>query len=240
MTQKIAAGTLAIIPLTLTGVVHSISVSLQDSALPAGTAGTTPAYVTALDASGAAIVGPGNFNAPVTLSDSDTSGTVSLSTTTVTAPGAKVTLAYSGHSIVQATIGASAAGVPPANVMAAIFAPAPRVFASFTLPNTLAANTAAYAIAAGPDGNLWVTTQGGSNAILKMTPAGVFTAFVGGTWPNLTADEYEGIAPGPDGNVWFTENSTKKIGRITPSRNRHGVLRHRRRLSEPDPRGAAG
>src|SRR5262249_9769732 len=67
-------------------------------------------------------------------------------------------------------------------------------------------------IAAGADGNLWFADYLGF-AMVRMTPAGVFTKF-----PTLTFDAVVvGATLGPDGNVWFTEYLHNKVGRITPN-----------------------
>jgi streptogramin lyase len=216
--QKIAAGKLAVIPLTLEGVVKSVTVSLGDNSPAAGTPANVPVFVTAFDPSGAAIIGPGNYGTAIKLTDSDTTGITSLSPTTVRGPGAKVTLAYNGRSIFHATIGAAGAS----NVTSTTFAPTPRIFASYT---TIAgAQSAAYAITAGPDGNVWYTTRSCSlcsastNSIVKMTTSGVQTAFIGGITPKLAANGvFSGITTGPDGNLWFTDNHNDTIGRITPA-----------------------
>ena len=67
-------------------------------------------------------------------------------------------------------------------------------------------------IASGPDGNLWFT-DGLRNAIVKLTPSGVFTFFA---IPTLGANPH-GITVGPDGALWFTEFNGNAIGRITVS-----------------------
>src|SRR5215471_2036010 len=67
-------------------------------------------------------------------------------------------------------------------------------------------------ITVGADGNLWFADYLGF-AIVRMTPAGVFTKF-----PTLTFDATPVDATlGPDGNVWFTEYLNNRIGRITPN-----------------------
>src|SRR5437899_3199703 len=72
--------------------------------------------------------------------------------------------------------------------------------------------TSPNAIAAGSDGNLWLTECYGYNDGRITTPGGITEFDVS------TADSGpEGIAPGPDGNMWFTESVGNKIGRITPS-----------------------
>jgi virginiamycin B lyase len=67
-----------------------------------------------------------------------------------------------------------------------------------------------WGIAAGPDGNFWVTELSG-NRIDRVTTAGVVTAF---PVPTPGSEPWE-IANGPDGNVWFTESVGNQIGRIT-------------------------
>lgn len=67
-------------------------------------------------------------------------------------------------------------------------------------------------IAAGPDGNLWITASQG-DAILRLTPAGVYTVF---PIPGDTNFPHS-ITAGPDGNIWFTLTWNREIGRITPS-----------------------
>ncbi len=64
-------------------------------------------------------------------------------------------------------------------------------------------------IAAGLDGNLWLTMCGGllGPAIQKITPAGAATYYPVSSCP-------DGITAGPDGNMWFTE-TYGAIGKIT-------------------------
>ncbi len=69
------------------------------------------------------------------------------------------------------------------------------------------------AITMGPDGNLWFT-EGLSNKIGRMTPAGDVTEFDAGS---TNRDFGQGITKGPDGNIWFTEPTDNWIGRITPA-----------------------
>ena len=64
-------------------------------------------------------------------------------------------------------------------------------------------------IASGPDGNIWFT-EDVRNAVVKLTPAGVFTFF---TIPTPSANP-QGITRGPDNALWFAENGVSKIGRI--------------------------
>ena len=64
-------------------------------------------------------------------------------------------------------------------------------------------------IASGPDGNLWFTEHL-NNAVVRLTPAGVFTFF---PIPTPAANP-SGITPGPDGALWFAENGVNQIGRV--------------------------
>lgn len=114
------------IPVTLSGVIATVDVTVTNgnNIIPGGFATSLPVIVTAKDASGAAIVGPGNYTTPITLTNADTSGVTTLSTTSVTSPGTAVTLAYaptdtnggelaiSGLPIGSTTISAAVAGLP--------------------------------------------------------------------------------------------------------------------------------
>ncbi len=66
------------------------------SSVPAGTSASVPVAITAKDAAGYTIVGPDAYANPIQLSNDDTSGATSLSASTVTGPGANVTLNYNG------------------------------------------------------------------------------------------------------------------------------------------------
>jgi hypothetical protein len=67
------------------------------------------------------------------------------------------------------------------------------------------------AIAGGPDGNVWFTEPGTTNAIGRITPDGGVSEY-----PIPTANsEPSGITAGPDGNLWFSEKAVNKIARIS-------------------------
>jgi virginiamycin B lyase len=212
VTQDITRGKTAAIALTLSGIVKSAAITLGNANPRAGSASSTRVYVTAYDATGAAIVGPGNFTEPIALTNSDTTHTTDLSTTTVNNASTAVTLSYDGGPLVSATIGANIKD--GSTVVDAIFAPVPEIAGSYSVPSSVVGKP--YAITTGSDGATWFTTVGGrTNAIVRATTDGAMTAFVGGIG-GLTNDEYLGIASGSDGNLWFTEYATSKIGRITP------------------------
>src|SRR4051794_14674232 len=62
-----------------------------------------------------------------------------------------------------------------------------------------------FGIAAGPDGNLWITDANtfSTPSVDRMTPSGDVTRFSTGTGSNP-----RGITSGPDGKLWFTLQST--------------------------------
>jgi streptogramin lyase len=80
---------------------------------------------------------------------------------------------------------------------------------------------APYGIGAGPDGNIWVTTNSGGgrqDSIVRITPAGAITSFQAGTRTGgFFGTGPESIATGPDGNLWFPEFFANRIGRMTPA-----------------------
>jgi streptogramin lyase len=80
----------------------------------------------------------------------------------------------------------------------------------FSIPTS---NSEPFAIAAGPDGNLWFTELN-ANKIARMNTDGTVTAEfqLPSGHSRLTS-----ITAGPDGNLWFTEDRNAKIGRITPT-----------------------
>jgi streptogramin lyase len=68
-----------------------------------------------------------------------------------------------------------------------------------------------YAMAVGPDGNLWFVEWGGQK-VGFITTSGVITQY-----PIPNAQALIGIAKGPDGNLWFTDTMAGTIGHISTS-----------------------
>jgi hypothetical protein len=100
-----------VLPLILNGVPSSIVVALTQSSVNGGVSASIPVSIVAEDAGGNIIVGPGSYANPITLTDSDGTGTTMLSTTTIAGPGQAVTLAYNGgHFTSPISISASASG----------------------------------------------------------------------------------------------------------------------------------
>ncbi|HLV97819.1 MAG TPA: hypothetical protein VKT82_03995 [Ktedonobacterales bacterium] len=87
-------------------------------------------------------------------------------------------------------------------------APAAPTIHEFSLPQP---NSSAGEIAAGPDGNLWLTLD---DKIVRMTPAGQVTTF---DLPTSSTFAWK-IALGPDHNLWFTEYESNQIGRLAPAK----------------------
>jgi hypothetical protein len=92
------------IPLTLTGIVNAVYLSLRTTSLPSGS-GTAILDVNAEDASGNIIVGPGNYNVPISVAASDPS--VALSATTVSGPNQPITVTVAKPTEVRFTANAS-------------------------------------------------------------------------------------------------------------------------------------
>ena len=135
--QTIVAGQANSVNVTFNGVVASLSMSAISTVTP-GTAGSVAIGVSALDADGNTIIGPGSYvdgsGNPVTiaLSNSDTSGNSSLSQTSLTTPPASpITLNYTANFDANPTISASATGF--ASVNAVVQFPAPTLTSLSTL-----------------------------------------------------------------------------------------------------------
>jgi hypothetical protein len=114
------------VKMTFSGVAAALSVALGTASVSAGTPATIPVVVTAKDAAGYTIVGSEPYASPIALALDDSSGATSLSTTTVSAPGASVTLAYNGSaSLAAARVSASIPGAGIAAPAATLSVQAP-------------------------------------------------------------------------------------------------------------------
>lgn len=115
-------------PLTTTGTVAKVAITV--GAGVAGIAATVPITVQAENANGYTILG--TYTNPIALTDSDTSGATSITTTGSDNPPADellsssdaATLKYTGAALNSAaTIGATASGVASSNIATATFSP---------------------------------------------------------------------------------------------------------------------
>ncbi|HET7814997.1 MAG TPA: hypothetical protein VFL13_11555, partial [Candidatus Baltobacteraceae bacterium] len=118
-----ASGTTTTAPVALNGTVASISVLLGSTPLGVvgGSSVTIPVSVIAKDSTGATIMG--TYTNPITIADTDTSGSTSLSTTSISDSNTSVTLAYNGANISPAAISATATGVAASAIANATFTP---------------------------------------------------------------------------------------------------------------------
>lgn len=116
------AGSTTTAPVTLSGAIASIALSIQGVGVP-GISATLPLAVIAKDANGATIMG--TYTSPITLTNSDTSGATTLSKTSLkdSTDAASVTLTYSGAALKNATISAASTGVSATNITNATFTP---------------------------------------------------------------------------------------------------------------------
>lgn len=152
----------ATIPVVLGGIVASIALSLSSATPASGAPVTIALAVTAKDPDGNTIVGPGNYaNGPISLTDSDTSGATSFSSsaaqagTTIAAPGS-VNVYYNGAtSLLAATFSANLSPALPGSA----------ITQAVLIPRTASASGGAVAIA--------VATIGGSTYAFVPVPTGL-------------------------------------------------------------------
>jgi virginiamycin B lyase len=209
----IKAGRLVTVPITLNAVVSSVIVLLGEPGsggltIAPGVAATIAVTVNAYDGAGNLIIAPGNYTAPIALSDSDRSGTTKLSATSVTAPGATISLAYNGGALTQATVTPSIlSGFPDTAGAAKLFANAAAAMTEFQIPTQ---GAFPFGIARGSDGAMWFTETRTNKIgrIVNGQPAKDFPIS-----PSANIPEF--IAAGPDGALWFTVRGTAMIGRMS-------------------------
>jgi hypothetical protein len=132
ITVRVVAGSVKKVPITLDGVVATATVLIGGHArasVPAGVPTSLPVTIDAYDGAGDLIVTPGSYDAatPVTLTDSDRSNVITLSTKSVSGPGADVKLKYDGGPIASATITVHVKGVAQSKIatLDVIAAPTP-------------------------------------------------------------------------------------------------------------------
>jgi hypothetical protein len=126
--STVVGGQTNVVQVTFGGVVASVALALAPATLHAGFASDASVAVVAKDAAGFVIVGQEPFVAPVALTNADTSGATTLSTSVLTAPSTPVTLHYNGAPLASARVSASVPGtsVGAATAMLTIAAaPAP-------------------------------------------------------------------------------------------------------------------
>jgi virginiamycin B lyase len=90
---------------------------------------------------------------------------------------------------------------------AALASAAPFVNGIFPLGSEVGTNNK---IVDGPDGNIWLTVEDGTNDVARVTPAGQVTEY-----DIVDINSAVGIAPGPDGNLWVTD--IEKAAKFAPA-----------------------
>jgi virginiamycin B lyase len=179
----------------LNGIIASLSVALGNTAPLMGTAVDIPISVTGSDADSNLIIGPGQYMNPITLANSDATGSTSLSVTTLTVPGAPVTLHYDGLHFANAIITASSVGVTSATSLP--LQPVPAAV-EYAIPSH---TNAGWSMTVGPDNALWFVE---ANAIGRVTTSGQVTEY-----PVPAGTDGPGsITTGPDGALWYTTYNT--------------------------------
>ena len=221
VSQKIVPDTANAIAATLNGVIASVQGTLSNAAPNAGTATNVTLTVSALDADANVIIGPGDYSDPIvlTVNDPTQSGQLSVAPSVLPTPGMTATVTYNGGTLASANIVLTATGVAAVSIP---FKPTATAV-DFTVPT--ATNRPQF-LAAGPDGNVWVTESPG-NIVASVTSAGVFTEY---TVPTANSNPQQ-IISASDGNLWFTEFNANKLGRITTA----GVFTEFPTLDSPPP-----
>ncbi|HST69974.1 MAG TPA: hypothetical protein VLI94_09990 [Solirubrobacterales bacterium] len=90
---------------------------------------------------------------------------------------------------------------------ATVVSAAPFVNGIFPLGSEVGTNNK---IVDGPDGNVWLTVEDGTNDVARVTPAGQVTEY-----DIVDINSAVGIAPGPDGNLWITD--IEKAAKFAPA-----------------------
>jgi hypothetical protein len=222
----IAAGTNNVVSLTFDPVVASATETYTVNAI-AGTPTAVPISISALDANGATIVGPGTYEtstgaaATITLSLTDPTGHSTLGGQTSYASPAPAgaspaaTLSYDGTptNFVYPKIGVSINGTATSATTVPLL-PSPVGPVTQLVASSVTVNSATR----GPDGNIWfaaydaTTSQASESEIGKYNvTSGVVTIYGLATTTAGPTD----IVTGGDGNLYFFEKGTTTFGQIT-------------------------
>jgi sugar lactone lactonase YvrE len=222
VTTTVVSGAANTVSLTLSGVVASVALALSNAAPPTGTMATIGLTVTARDADNDVIVGPGTYETPITLADSDSSGATTLSTTSVTSPSTSVTLTYDGNPAI-ATITATAPSVSAAS--ATLRSSISKIWVvsstgsvhSFTAagaastPTITSGLNGPYACAIDASGNLYVANLSANN-VTKYSPSGALLLTISGSMSGP-----EGVAVDAAGKIYVANQFSNSITTYTAS-----------------------
>ncbi|HEV2261523.1 MAG TPA: hypothetical protein VGR69_04460 [Candidatus Rubrimentiphilum sp.] len=115
-TATIVAGTANSVNVSFSGVIKAVAISSSSPNVTKGTSSTVPLSVLALDPDGNVIVG--TYTTAITLSNSDTTASTTLSATSISSSSTTVTVTYNGsNNYTGSTITASAGGTNTADVI---------------------------------------------------------------------------------------------------------------------------
>jgi virginiamycin B lyase len=207
--------------LVANGVVNSVTFSLGGPNPLGGIASDVPVTVNVLDADGNTIIGPGNYvdanGNPVTVqigssnAQAGGTGTITLSQTSVSAPGSTpITAHYDGGWLDHSTVAVTS---PASLVASGASIDIPTVPNVTEYSSNMSSNARPFDITAGPDGALWFT-ESGIDRIGRITTSGNIQEFSTGITAGATP---YGITTGPDGRLWFAEYGRGVLGAITTS-----------------------
>src|SRR5581483_10644753 len=189
--QTIVLDAANVVSVTFDGVVAGLRVGLSQTSTTRCFATTLGVAVSALDADGNTIVGPGSYvdangnSLTVTLNDADTSGSTALAQTTLTAPPAQpIPLTYNGKAATQAIVTATAPGVAKAT-------------ATLAFPASTAHNLYAVSIPTGTVGTYRIvdfpsSASGNVAPLRSFGLSGGPSALIGGLAIDAVCDAYVG------------------------------------------------
>lgn len=205
-TANIVANQTNTVSMTFDGVPASIKISI-DAQPVVHSPKTLHLTVQAEDASGNVIIGPGAYPV-IDVSNDDTSGTIVLGASSVSAPGTPIDVTYNGAWISAGDASAHITATIPGTGISAAFQISPQPIATAFAGVTGSPITAA--IAPGPDGALWFTERYGY--IGRISTTGTVTEYA-------TPSTYEpfALAAGSDGAIWIGDGSAgaSDMGRMT-------------------------
>jgi streptogramin lyase len=201
-TQTIVKGSPFTVAIGVLGNVATVQLLAATTEFTAGTAATTPLTVNAYDADGNLI--SGTYLVPLTLTNSDATGTFTLSATSVTASGAAITIHYNGTGTATGTtISASGTGIPTSSIKPQTLSVgnAPLTYYTYPLP----ADSVPNQFAPGPDHNMWYASTNTQAAGRIALPSHTITEFQLPTDPVNGQPSYGlGITGASDGNLYAT------------------------------------
>lgn len=201
------------VPLSLGGIVGSLTVTLADAYAPVGGSGTTVS-VQAKDASGATIIG--TYDNPIALS---AGAGLSLATASVadSTHASGIAATYTGHATAPIAVTATGDG----HTATTTLTPGSGIV-RYALGNDANNDLSGFPAAIGPDGKFYYGTFGPRicvNGFCTGTNGGVgqLDPATGSFVEVPLSSSVTGLFFTPDGALWIAESSASKLGRIMPA-----------------------